>query len=38
MKKLIWQGAIAVLLAPLAFPADVVTAVHGTGHEGGLCH
>ena len=30
MKKLIWQGAIAVLLAPLAFPADVVTAVHGT--------
>ncbi len=30
MKRLIWQGAIAVLLAPLAFPADVVTAVHGT--------
>src|ERR1035441_6386973 len=30
MKKLIWQGTIAVLLAPLAFPADVVTAVHGT--------
>ena len=30
MKKLISQGIVAALLAPLSFAADVVTAVHGT--------
>jgi len=30
MKNLIWLGAIGLLAASLAFPADVVTAVHGT--------
>ncbi len=38
MKKLIWQGAIAVLLAPLAFPAGRSHRRARHGHEGGLCH
>ncbi len=30
MKKLIWQGIVAMLLAPLAFAVQAVSAVHGT--------
>lgn len=30
MKKLIMQGVVAALLAPMSFAMDVVTAVHGT--------
>src|SRR5271163_2470747 len=30
MKNLIWLGAIGLLVASLAFPADVVSVVHGT--------